>query len=201
MKNRILEGDASSISKQINVEELVTEFLDKERRKAMRGTFVRVKNPFSLVNERYARSLAHQVVQNVETKRVVLKRAIRDTENITEKQYVSLLRDLIFNRLLPNLRYHTDCARLELSPFAAAQNIAIAGVKQIENVLNLGIDVVYKDNIKVLKDEIFTEVEMAKAKFASATSSPSEWQCSEATRLAEIISRVIKEVEEKSKTE
>lgn len=201
MKNRILEGDASSISKQINVEELVTEFLDKERRKAMRGTFVRVKNPFSLVNERYARSLAHQVVQNVETKRVVLKRAIRDTENITEKQYVSLLRDLIFNRLLPNLRYHTDCARLELSPFAAAQNIAIVGVKQIENVLNLGIDVVYKDNIKVLKDEIFTEVEMAKAKFASATSSPSEWQCSEATRLAEIISRVIKEVEEKSKTE
>ena len=175
--------------------------MEKQRRKALGGYFVRIKNPFPLVNERYARSLAKQVVQNEETKRVVLKRAVQDTEGITLKQYTSILRDIMFTKLLPNIKFHADCVKFGLSPFAAAQNIAMAGTKQVDDVLNRGIDVVYKDKLDALKETVISEAKMAEAKFGSVTSSPSEWQCSEAARLTEIITRVIKEVEEKSKTE
>lgn len=199
MEKNLFDNDANGIASKIDVNGLVTDYLEKQRRKAMRGTFIRVKNPFPLVNERYARSLARQVVQDAKTKKIVLKRAIRDTEGITDKQYVSTLRDYMFNRLLTNLRFNVDCKKLGLTPFVAAQNIAMGGLKQIDNVLNFGIDVVYKDKLEMLKDEILTEEEMAKAKYASMTSSPSEWQCAEATRITEIMTRVAKEVEEESK--
>lgn len=201
MKNSILNGDADRIVNEIDVNGLVTEFLEKERRKAMRGTFIKVRPLFPIVNERYWRRLATQVTQTAEIKKCVFNRVIEATEGITREEYLITLRDAMFNRLLPNIRFHPDCIKKQLSPFVAAQNIAMVGYKQIDNVLNSGIDVVYKGNLDTLKDEVFTEAEMAKAKFASIVGGPSARQLNEATRLTEIIKEVVKQMNEQSKSE
>lgn len=158
----------------------------------------RKKNPFTLVNERYSRSLPRQVSQSKETKRTVADRAISETVGITLNMYLSILRDIIFRKLLANIMFQCDCVELGLDPFAAAQNIAMAGSKQVDLVLNLGVGVVYKDNTEVLKDEIYTELEMAKARFSSLTGSPSEWQLTEAKKLTNAVSQVLGLMEKQS---
>lgn len=161
------------------------------RRKRGESGNPRKKNPFTLVNERYARNLARQVNQSRETKRAVSEKAIKETEGITLVMYLFYLRTVIFNKLLPNLKFQSDCIELGLEPFVAAQNIAMAGAKQVDLVLNQGIDNVYKNNTELLKDEIYTELEMAQAKYNSIVGSASEWQCTEAKRLTQAVREVL----------
>ena len=146
----------------------------------------RQKDSFCAVSEKYRNILSRQVQkENVEVKKMVFD----------EKHYLSDLRDAVVNRLISNLRFCRDCFELSLNPFAVAQNVAIAGKKQMDKVLSLGIASVYNsEEMKALNDELFSERELSEARFSSLTSSASEEQLNEASRLIDAVKRVLLEL-------
>lgn len=199
MKNtNILLQNSDEIAKSVDLEGLVTDFLERERRKAMRGTFSngKKKDPFYLVNEKYRVLLSKQVAQSSDVKKAVFEQALRTVKGISRDGYLSALRDITFNRLLANFKFMRDCLELELNPFNSALNIAMAGAKQVEKVLTLGIGVVYGNDVDSLKDAIFSEKELAYAKFASVSNVVSDMQLNEAERLISAMKQVLNLVEE-----
>ncbi len=151
------------------------------------------KDAFCIVNEKYRNILSHQMQKDqVEVKKMVFEEALKQVEGITKNGYLSTLREIVLNRLVSNLKFSKDCIDLSLNPFAAAQNIAMAGKKQVEKVLSFGIESVYKaDDIAFLNDELFSEGEMAKARFSSVSTSPSESQLNEASKLISAVKQVL----------
>ena len=151
------------------------------------------KDAFCIVNEKYRNILSHQMPKDqVEVKKMVFEEALKQVEGITKNGYLSTLREIVLNRLVSNLKFSKDCIDLSLNPFAAAQNIAMAGKKQVEKVLSFGIESVYKaDDIAFLNDELFSEGEMAKARFSSVSTSPSESQLNEASKLISAVKQVL----------
>ena len=199
MKNtNILLQNSDEIAKSVDLEGLVTDFLERERRRAMRGTFSngKKKDPFYLVNEKYRVLLSKQVAQSSDVKKAVFEQALRTVKGISRDGYLSALRDITFNRLLANFKFMRDCLELELNPFNSALNIAMAGAKQVEKVLTLGIGVVYGNDVDSLKDAIFSEKELAYAKFASVSNVVSDMQLNEAERLISAMKQVLNLVEE-----
>ena len=151
------------------------------------------KDAFCIVNEKYRNILSHQMQKDqVEVKKMVFEEALKQVEGITKNGYLSTLREIVLNRIVSNLKFSKDCIDLSLNPFAAAQNIAMAGKKQVEKVLSFGIESVYKaDDIAFLNDELFSEGEMAKARFSSVSTSPSESQLNEASKLISAVKQVL----------
>lgn len=193
----ILSQDTENIVKSINVEGIVTDFLEKERRKAIRGTFSsgKKKDPFYLINEKYRVLLSKQVSQSLEVKNAVFEQALKAVKGISRDGYLSVLRDITFNRLLANFMFMRDCLKLKLNPFNAALNIAMSGAKQVDKVLTLGLEVVYRDDMDSLKDAIFSEKELAYAKFSSVSNMVSDKQLNEAERLISAMEQVLNLVE------
>ena len=147
----------------------------------------RQKDSFCAVSEKYRNILSRQVQkENVEVKKMVFDEALKQVKGATKKHYLSDLRDAVVNR---------DCFELSLNPFAVAQNVAIAGKKQMDKVLSLGIASVYNsEEMKALNDELFSERELSEARFSSLTSSASEEQLNEASRLIDAVKRVLLEL-------
>ncbi|EHP49326.1 hypothetical protein [Odoribacter laneus] len=202
MKNySILSQDTKEIANSINVEDIVTDFLEKERRRAIRGTFSsgKKKDPFYLLNEKYRVLLSKQVSQSLEVKKAVFEQALKAVKGISRDGYLSALRDITFNRLLANFKFMRDCLELKLNPFNAALNIAMAGAKQVDKVLTLGIEVVYGSDVDSLKDAIFSEKELAHAKFSSVSNVVSNKQLTEAQRLISAMEQVLNLVETEQK--
>ena len=153
----------------------------------------RQKDAFCMVNEKYRNILSKQVQkENIDVKKMVFEEALKQVDSITKNNYLSALRDIVLNRLISNVKFCKDCIDLSLNPFAVAQNVAISGKKQVEKVLSFGIESVYKaDDITFLNDELFSEGEMAKARFSSVSTSPSESQLNEASKLISAVKQVL----------
>ena len=151
------------------------------------------KDAFCMVNEKYRNILSKQVQkENIDVKKMVFEEALKQVDSITKNNYLSALRDIVLNRLISNVKFCKDCIDLSLNPFAAAQNIAMSGKKQVEKVLSFGIELVYKTgNLNSLSDELFTEEEMAKARFTSLSTSPSGDQLNEASKLIDAEKQVL----------
>lgn len=65
----------------------------------------------------------------------------------------------------------------------------------MDKVLSLGIASVYNsEEMKALNDELFSERELSEARFSSLTSSASEEQLNEASRLIDAVKRVLLEL-------
>lgn len=69
------------------------------------------------------------------------------------------------------------------------------GAKQVDKVLTLGLEVVYRDDMDSLKDAIFSEKELAYAKFASVSNVVFDMQLNEAERLISAMKQVLNLVE------
>ena len=65
----------------------------------------------------------------------------------------------------------------------------------MDKVLTLGLEVVYRDDMDSLKDAIFSEKELAYAKFASVSNVVSDMQLDEAERLISAMKQVLNLVE------
>lgn len=156
----------------------------------------RQKDSFCAVNEKYRYILSRQVQkENIEVKKMVFNEALKQVKGATRERYLSDLRDAVFNRLISNIRFCRDCFRLSLHPFAVAQNVAISGKKQVDKVLSSGIESVYNnEEMKSLGDELFSEEELSEARFSSLTSTASEEQLNEASRLIGAVKRVLEEL-------
>lgn len=65
----------------------------------------------------------------------------------------------------------------------------------MDKVLTLGLEVVYRDDMDSLKDAIFSEKELAYAKFASVSNVVFDMQLNEAERLISAMKQVLNLVE------
>lgn len=173
---------AKSTSSQGAVEEVSSNLSQSTSEKQ------REKDPFDTVNTKYRNKLMHQVSDDTQTRRKVLELAIRDVEGISESEYQRKLRDRISN-LLSNLYFVKDCLGLELNPFATAQNLVISGKKQTALVLKKGIKDRYK-SLEEIKHELFTEEELAKAKYIFLTGQPAAGQLTELSDLIQAIKQI-----------
>lgn len=139
------------------------------------------KDYFVAVNRRYKNVLGHQVSKSTEIRRQVLIQAIEHIKRITLIQYQRELWEKIIE-MLSNLRFVKDCLGLELNPFFAALNIIIAGKQEMNSVLKKGIIEGCKDPDSLIHG-LFSEEELARAKYSWQSRQPSDKQLKEASDL------------------
>ncbi|KAA6336232.1 hypothetical protein EZS27_015595 [termite gut metagenome] len=121
------------------------------------------KPAFSKVNERYEYLLKNQVGEkSVEKKRLVVEECINRVDGISSTDYQIALRDTM-TRLLFDFHFLKDCKALNIDPFSASQSIVI--LNKYGKVSKQGLVNVFKGKVDVLKDVVFSEGELAKAKY------------------------------------
>ena len=180
-KNKRQNVVQSALTQKTTVEEnLNSDQTPKEKSKE--------RNPFIIVNTKYRNKLVHQISDDTETRKKVLEMVIRDIEDISEIEYKRRLREKISN-LLSNLYFVKDSINHGLNPFVVAENLAIAGKKQTDLVLKKGIRDCYKD-FEEIKHELFSEAELAQARYASLTGQPTESQLTELSGLIKAIKQI-----------
>ena len=127
------------------------------------------KSPFSRVNERYGHLLDSQVVaKDVKLKRLVIDKSIMLVSGISSVDYQKILRDTMTQKLLFHFPFLKECRYLGLPPFEAAQNVVM--LNKANRVLKEGLENVFKRETDMLKEGVFTEGELAKAKYATPAS-------------------------------
>lgn len=150
------------------------------------------KSPYNRVTESFRSSFGSQVIKTAEAKKAVFEKSLRKAKStISREEFCSEFRDNVFDRLLVNIKFVRECISLDVNPFEAAQFIVISGNPTVEAVLKDGIRRVFQDSLDILKGEIFSEEELARAKFATLTINPTQDQLSEAKRLISAVSQVL----------
>jgi hypothetical protein len=136
------------------------------------------KSSFSRVNEKYEHLLASQVVKkDVELKRLVINECIECVSGISSVEYQKTLRDAMTQRLLFHFPFLKECRHLGLPPFEAAQNVVM--LNKANRVLKEGLENVFKRITDTLKESVFAESELAKAKYDTPASNATPEQESE----------------------
>lgn len=149
------------------------------------------KSPYQKVTEKFRSSFGSQVIKTAEAKKAVFKKSLEKTAGISREEFCMEFRDNVFDRLLVNIKFVSECISLGVNPFEAAQFIVMNGNPTVEAVLKNGIERVFGDTLDLLKGEIFSEEELARAKFSTLTIKPTEDQLSEAKRLISAVSQVL----------
>lgn len=126
------------------------------------------KPAFAKVNERYEHLLRNQVGEkNVERKRLVVEECINRVDGISSTEYQIALRNTM-TRLLFNFHFLKDCKELGVDPFPASQSVVI--LNKLGKVSKQGLVNVFKGKVDMLKDVVFSEGELAKAKYDTPAS-------------------------------
>ena len=149
------------------------------------------KTPYNKVTEKFRSSFGAQVIKSAEAKKAVFEKSLNGTNGITREDFCREFRDNVFDRLLVNIKFVSECIRLEVNPFTAAQYIVMNGNPTVELVLKSGVESVFGDSLDLLSGEIFTEEELATAKFKTLTLESTKEQITEAERLISAISKVL----------
>jgi len=153
--------------------------VDDDQRVVKSSKTSRKPNYFGYVNSKYESLLANQIGCQVD-KRKVIEECIHRVESINPKEYLTTLRDSM-TKFVYNLSFLMDCRDLNVEPLSAAQNIII--LNRQAKVLKLGLKHVFNGKIDLLKDAIFTETELAEAKFGGVENHASETQKSQLSTL------------------
>ncbi len=143
----------------------------------VKSASTRRRNPkpaFARVNERFEHLLKNQVGAITDkTKRLVIEECINRVDGATSTEYQKSLRDAM-TKLLYNFPFLMDCRELSVSPFSAAQNVIM--FNKFGKVSKEGLVNVFKKKVDLLNNEVFTEGELAKAKFDSPSGKATEEQ-------------------------
>lgn len=183
----------------VNNDEITALKAENERLKAEKAKLEQSKNapskhksPYNRVTESFRSSFGSQVIKTAEAKKAVFEKSLRKAKStISREEFCSEFRDNVFDRLLVNIKFVRECISLDVNPFEAAQFIVISGNPTVEAVLKDGIKRIFQDSLDILKGEIFSEEELARAKFATLTINPTQDQLSEAKRLISAVSQVL----------
>lgn len=165
---------------------------DYEKLKESKKKPKRSKSPYNQVAESFRSSFGSQVIKSEDAKKAVIEKALKKHKGIiSREEFCSEFRDSVFDRLLVNIKFISECVTLSINPFEAAQFIVMSGNPTVEEILKQGIKIVFNNNLDILKGEIFSEEELARAKFATLTINPTQDQLSEAKRLISAVSQVL----------
>lgn len=164
---------------------------DNEKLEKSKKVPTKNKSPYNKVTERFRSSFGSQAIQSAEAKKIVFEKSLAKTQGITRGEFCLEFRDNIFDRMLVNIKFVSECVSLGVDPFEASQFIVMSGNPTVEAVLKDGIKMVFNNDLDILKGEIFSEEELARAKFATLTINPTQDQLSEAKRLISAVSQVL----------
>jgi len=145
---------------------------------------------FSRVNSKYSNLLRVQV-GNAD-KRKVFDASIKQFDEIDDKSYRTKMYDTI-SKFAYNLSYLMECKDYNLdavSTFNVAQNVTLLGMQT--KVQKRGLKAALKSSLNVdlemLTDSVFSEEELATAKFETPASSVSN---SQKTQLSDLIGKAM----------
>lgn len=136
----------------------------------------RQPNYFGHVNSKFESLFADQIGaknDDSELKRKTIEESISRVSGITRKKYLTTLRDTMC-KYVYYLPFLMECRDLGVEPFAVAQNIII--LNRHAKVSKNGLTHVFGQRLDLLKDVIFTEAELAEAKFSAIENTVTETQ-------------------------
>lgn len=181
---------------------LLEESLKKDSKKSRKSTSKRKPNHFNSVNSKYEPLLInYQSISSDsswEIKRKVIEECINRVSQINRKEYLAKLRDTIMEFVL-NLNFLLECRDLGIDAFATAQNMII--LNKHRKALISGIKETYAENFDLLKEPLFTEAELADAKFSDVEGFATKTQRTQLSTLIERAMTLLPNEEIESKDE
>jgi hypothetical protein len=155
----------------------------------------RKPNYFGAVNAKFETLLANQIgadKSKEEVKRRIIDECINRVDGITRKEYLTTLRDTMC-KYVYYLPFLMECRNLGFDAFAVAQNIIIQN--RHGKVAKIGLRDAFRGKESVLKEALFTESELAEAKFGSVENPATDTQKTQLSALIENAMKILPAVE------
>lgn len=148
---------------------------------------------FGRVNSKYESMLSSHRdfygIPDIKTKTHIVEKCISFVEQdggLSKKAYLARLRDTMTEFAL-NLAFLMECRDLKLDPFVTAQNMVVN--YRHRAALKDGIAITFKGKFDLLEEPLFTESELADAKFSDVEGYATNAQ---KTQLSTLIGRAMK---------
>lgn len=121
------------------------------------------KEPFHAVREKAANLYRKQLNQDVDTMRKAIEYALNQASiEYNQNRFLADYGKLV-ERLLDSKSFERDCKKFKLEPFHAATHIVFDGVKQLNTVLENGLETVYGSRLTELKEAVYSKEELDEA--------------------------------------
>ena len=118
------------------------------------------KEPFHAVREKAANLYRKQLNQGVDTMRKAIEYALNQASiEYNQNRFLADYGKLV-ERLLDSKSFEKDCKKFNLAPFHPATHIVFDGVKQLNTVLENGLETVYGSRLTELKEAVYSKEEL-----------------------------------------
>ena len=118
------------------------------------------KEPFHAVREKAANLYRKQLNQGVDTMRKAIEYALNQASiEYNQNRFLADYGKLV-ERLLDSKSFEKDCKKFILERFHAATHIVFDGVKQLNTVLENGLETVYGSRLTELKEAVYSKEEL-----------------------------------------
>ena len=115
------------------------------------------KEPFHAVREKAANLYRKQLNRGVDTMRKAIEYALSQASiEYNQNRFLADYGRLV-ERLLDSKSFERDCNKFKLEPFDAATHIVFDGVKQMNIVLEKGLETVYGSRLTELKEAVYSK--------------------------------------------
>lgn len=118
------------------------------------------KESFHAVREKAANLYRKQLNRGVDTMRKAIEYALNQASiEYNQNRFLADYGKLV-ERLLDSKSFERDCNKFSLEPFHAATHIVFDGVKQMNTVLEKGLETVYGSRLTELKEAVYSKEEL-----------------------------------------
>lgn len=115
------------------------------------------KEPFHAVREKAANLYRKQLNRGVDTMKKAIEYALNQASiEYDQNRFLADYGKLV-ERLLDSKSFERDCKKFSLEPFDAATHIVFHGVKQMNAVLENGLETVYGSRLTELKEAVYSK--------------------------------------------
>lgn len=127
----------------------------------------RTRNPFLEILRKSRTTFNKQIIRDAQMKKSAIEHVLKTSDkdgNMDDLVFRGNFYDMVTYRLLDSNRFVNDCKSLGIDPFNVAQHVIFDGNQKLDEVLNLGINSVYNNEILKMKEPIFTKEELEEGK-------------------------------------
>lgn len=126
-----------------------------------------VRKPFLEILRKSRNTFKKQIIRNAQMKKSAIEHTLKlsDKDSQDEKNvFLGNFYDMVEYRLLDSGRFIRDCGRLGLDSFNVAQHVIFDGSKRLDEVLVVGIEKAYGNEILKMKEPIFSKEELERGR-------------------------------------
>lgn len=153
MKKKLFNADNQQVVENVNIgnSQVVTRKASKK------------KDNFHAVREKAANIYRKQLNRSVDTMRKSIEYALNQVVlEYTQNRFLADYGRLV-ERLLDSKRFEKDCKRLNVEPFNVATHIVFDGIKQMNAVLEDGLDKVCGSRLTEFHEAVYSKDELCAA--------------------------------------